>query len=205
MSVKTELIKRFLTAARSLANQGLSKEAIMQFAKNEFGEISELFQKQIDNIFKRPASGIENIKIKDEVFDDTVIKLPVDDTGAPFNPKNPLKNYSKTKKDQGIMSQYESVSDDLTDDAVLDSFLASADRTYANFVTKAMKDIQKASKLEQEQMIKAISERSGMFRYLDDADADKIIKSADTSKQKNRPDVYGIRDYDTTNMSETNN
>ena len=62
MSAKTELIKRFLTAARSLASQGMSKEAIMQFAKNEFGEISELFQRQIDNIFKRPASGIEKIK-----------------------------------------------------------------------------------------------------------------------------------------------
>ena len=59
MSLKSEAIKRFLIAARSLANQGLSKEAIMQFAKNEFGEVTELFQKQIDNIFKRPASGIE--------------------------------------------------------------------------------------------------------------------------------------------------
>ena len=51
MSLKTEAIKRFLTAARSLANQGMSKEAIMQFAKNEFGEITELFQKQIDRYF----------------------------------------------------------------------------------------------------------------------------------------------------------
>ena len=100
MSLKSEAIKRFLTAARSLANQGLSKEAIMQFAKNEFGEITELFQKQIDNIFKRPASGIEKIKIKDEVFDDTVIKLPVDDTGKPFNPRDPLKDYSKKPKDE---------------------------------------------------------------------------------------------------------
>ena len=36
-------ILKFLTAARSLANQGLSKEAIEQFARNEFAEISELF------------------------------------------------------------------------------------------------------------------------------------------------------------------
>ena len=54
-------IIKFLEAARSLANQGMSKEAIMQFAKNEFGEITELFQRQIDNIFKRPASGIEKM------------------------------------------------------------------------------------------------------------------------------------------------
>jgi hypothetical protein len=98
MSLKTEAIKRFLQAARSLANQGMSKEAIMNFAKNEFGEISELFKKQIDIIFKRPASGIEKIKIKDEVFDDTVVKLPFDDTGQPFNPKDPLKQYGTPKK-----------------------------------------------------------------------------------------------------------
>jgi hypothetical protein len=199
MSLKTEAIKKFLTAARSLANQGLSKEAIEQFARNEFGQINELFQKQINNIFKRPASGIENIKIKDEVFDDTVIKLPVDDTGAPFNPKNPLKKYGKPKKDEGIMSQYKTIDDEVTQaekDAFLDNFLANADRTYANFVTKAMKDIQKASKLEQEQMIKAISERSGMFRHLDDADADKIIKSADTSKPRNEKYTGGMVDVE---------
>ena len=98
MSLKSEAIKRFLTAARSLVNQGMSKEAIMQFARNEFGEITELFKKQIDNIFKKPASGIEKIKIKDEVFDDTVVKLPIDDQGKPFNPKNPMKEYDKPKK-----------------------------------------------------------------------------------------------------------
>ena len=100
MSLKSEAIKRFLIAARSLANQGLSKEAIMNFAKNEFGEITELFQKQIDNIFKRPASGIEKIKVKDEVFDDTVIKLPYDDQLQPFNPNNPLKKYGKPKENR---------------------------------------------------------------------------------------------------------
>ena len=93
---KANAIIKFLTAARNLVNQGMSKEAIINFAKNEFGEINELFQKQIDNLFK-PGKGIENIKIKDEVFDDTVIKLPVDDTGQPFNPNNPLKEYGKPK------------------------------------------------------------------------------------------------------------
>jgi hypothetical protein len=88
---------KFLKAARSLVNQGMSKEAIEQFAKQEFGEINELFQKQIDNLFKQ-KQGIENIKIKDEVFDDTIVKLPIDDTGAPFNPKDPLKEYGKPKK-----------------------------------------------------------------------------------------------------------
>ena len=92
---------KFLKAARSLVNQGMSKEAIEQFAKQEFGEINELFQKQIDNLFKQ-KQGIENIKIKDEVFDDTVIKLPVDDTGKPFNPRDPLKDYSKELTDSPL-------------------------------------------------------------------------------------------------------
>jgi hypothetical protein len=92
---------KFLKAARSLVNQGMSKEAIEKFAKQEFGEINELFQKQIDNLFKQ-KQGIENIKIKDEVFDDTVIKLPIDDTGKPFNPRNPLKDYSKELTDSPL-------------------------------------------------------------------------------------------------------
>ena len=91
---KKEAFLQFLKAARSLQDRGLSKEAIVQFAKNEFGELSELFKKQIDSLFK-PKKGIENIKIKDEVFDDTVVNLPIDDTGQPFNPNNPLKQYGK--------------------------------------------------------------------------------------------------------------
>ena len=90
---KANAIIKFLTAARSLVNQGMSKEAIMQFAKNEFGEITELFQKQIDNIFK-PGQGIKSVKIKDPDFDDTVIKMQFDEFG-PFNPKDPLKNLKK--------------------------------------------------------------------------------------------------------------
>ena len=67
----------------------------MQFAKNKFGELSELFKKQIDSLFK-PKKGIENIKLKDEVFDDTVVTMQFDDSGVPFNPKNPLKTKSLT-------------------------------------------------------------------------------------------------------------
>ena len=85
-------VLKFLAAARSLANQGLSKKAIEQFAKNEFGEINELLQRQIDNIFK-PGKGITSIK-KDPDFDDTVIQMQIDEFG-PFNPKDPLKNLKK--------------------------------------------------------------------------------------------------------------
>jgi len=90
-------VLKFLAAARSLANQGLSKEAIQQFAKNEFGEINELLQRQIDNIYK-PGKGITSIK-KDPDFDDTVIQMQIDEFG-PFNPKDPLKNLKKQTENQ---------------------------------------------------------------------------------------------------------
>ena len=45
-------IIRFLQAARSMAKQGMSKEQILDFARREFGKVSELLKKQIDDIFK---------------------------------------------------------------------------------------------------------------------------------------------------------
>ena len=90
-------VLKFLAAVRSLANQGLSKQAIEQFAKNEFGEISELLQRQIDNIYKQ-EKGIPSIK-KDPDFDDTVIQMQIDEFG-PFNPKDPLKNLKKQTENQ---------------------------------------------------------------------------------------------------------
>ena len=89
---------RFLASARSLANQGMSKEAIEQFAKNEFGKINTMMQKQINNIFK-PSKPVGK---KDEVFDSTVEKMQFDDAGKPFNPRDPTKDYSK-KAEGGIM------------------------------------------------------------------------------------------------------
>ena len=95
---------KFLNAARNLQKtQGLSKADILNFAKNEFGEISGLMRAQIDNLFK-PSKPI---KPKDPDFDDTVIKLPIDDQGLPFNPRNPLKNADGGrigfKEGEGIM------------------------------------------------------------------------------------------------------
>jgi len=95
---------KFLNAARSLQKtQGLSKADILNFAKNEFGEITGLMRAQIDNLFK-PSKPI---KPKDPDFDNTVIKLPIDDEGLPFNPRNPLKKADGGrigfKEGEGIM------------------------------------------------------------------------------------------------------
>ena len=100
-------VTKFILALQSLVRQGLSKQAAEQFAKNEFGEISKFLQKRIDDVYKNPkGEGIKSIKIKDEVFDDTVVKLPIDDMGKPFNPNNPLKEYGKKGKGKFTKAEY---------------------------------------------------------------------------------------------------
>ena len=101
----------FLNAARNLASMGMKREQVLDFAQREFGELTELMKAQIDNIYKPkkgPPSeskvgeffGFKNYPKKDEVFDDTVVKMKFDDEGKPFNPRDPLKNLSKKDKDK---------------------------------------------------------------------------------------------------------
>ena len=54
MAIKRlEAIYKFLQAARNLVkNKDMSKESILRFAKQEFGEVSQFLRKQIDDIFK---------------------------------------------------------------------------------------------------------------------------------------------------------
>ena len=50
---RIEAIYKFLQAARNLVkNKAMTKEQILDFAKREFGEVSKLLKKQIDDIFK---------------------------------------------------------------------------------------------------------------------------------------------------------
>ncbi len=84
----------FLNAARNLAGMGMKREQVLDFAKREFGELTELMKSQIDNIY-RPKKSVSP---KDPDFDDTVVKMKFDDEGKPFNPKDPLKNLSKKDK-----------------------------------------------------------------------------------------------------------
>ena len=160
---------RFLIALENSIRTGAIKrfKQALDFARREFGEIDDNFFYKILDVFKKQGKTK-----KGDV-------VPI-------------------KKKEGIMSQYKSIDDDLTPaetDAILDNFLANADRTYANFVTKALRDIQKAPKSEQQQMIKAIKDRTGMFRYLDDADAEKILKSVGVTKGGivRRPEEFATR------------
>ena len=55
MSKKLELIFQFLQAARNLVkNKNATKDQIIAFAKQQFGEIDDFFKLQIDNLFKKP-------------------------------------------------------------------------------------------------------------------------------------------------------
>ena len=100
---------------------------------------------------------------------------------------------------EGILSEYKAVGDDLTDadqDAMMDNFLQGADQVYANFVNKALVDLQNASKSEQQQMIKAIIGRKGMFKYLEDADAKKLLNSVDNTTAETG-EIVGLRGDET--------
>ena len=89
-----QAIGKFLLAAKSLAKQGIPEEGILKFAQQEFGEVSDLLRLQVKKIFQKKDAPSIKLPEKDEVFDNTVTKLPYDDTGKPFNPRNPLKNKS---------------------------------------------------------------------------------------------------------------
>ena len=69
-------ILKFLAAARNLSKQGFKKEQIYEFARQEFGEINELMQKQIENIFKPQKPTISKNKF--------------------FDPNDPLPYYNET-------------------------------------------------------------------------------------------------------------
>ena len=69
-------ILKFLASARSLASQGFKKEQIYEFAQREFGEINELMQKQIENIFNP--------------------KKPTVSRNKPLDPDDVLPNYNET-------------------------------------------------------------------------------------------------------------
>ena len=55
-------VLKFLQAARNLAKQGMKQEQVMEFAKREFGEVSDLLKRQIEQIFTPKSGGITSIK-----------------------------------------------------------------------------------------------------------------------------------------------
>lgn len=62
MIKRIEAVAKFLQAARNLSKQGISKDQVMEFAKREFGEVSDLLKRQIEQIFTPQTGGITSIK-----------------------------------------------------------------------------------------------------------------------------------------------
>ena len=85
-------IIKFLQAARRMSQQGMTKEQIMDFAKREFGDVSTLLKRQIDNLFKakpkvekkgdvvpvKKKEGIEATTVTEELSDE-LTDSPLDD------------------------------------------------------------------------------------------------------------------------------
>ena len=62
MIKRVEAVAKFLQAARNLSKQGISKDQVIEFAKREFGEVSDLLKRQIEQIFTPQTGGITSIK-----------------------------------------------------------------------------------------------------------------------------------------------
>ena len=100
MIKRVEETYKFFKSLKNLVDQGLIKsiDQAKAFAKQEFGEVSDLMTLQINKIFKNKNQPV--VGKKDPVFDNTVETIPFDDTGTPFNPKDPQKVYGKPKIDE---------------------------------------------------------------------------------------------------------
>ena len=62
MIKRVEAVAKFLQAANNLRKQGISKDQVIEFAKREFGEVSDLLKRQIEQIFTPQTGGITSIK-----------------------------------------------------------------------------------------------------------------------------------------------
>ena len=87
---------KFLKAARNRVKEGMGKEQILDFARREFGEVTKLLRKQIDDLFKakptktKPKKEGDVVPIKEEGIMATdeatkIVKKRTDDiaTGDP--------------------------------------------------------------------------------------------------------------------------
>ena len=78
---KLTAIAKFLQAANNLAQQGIKKDQVMEFAKREFGEVSDLLKRQIEQIFTPKSGGITSIKKPEGKVIEASFKPGKDKTG----------------------------------------------------------------------------------------------------------------------------
>jgi len=101
-------IIKFLQSLRRLAESGVVKSAdeAMDFAKREFGEVSDLLKRQIEQVFRKPQGGITSIKKpKEGEVIEAVLKPGVDQRGKRVE--------ESPSQASGIMQRLEKQKDDL--------------------------------------------------------------------------------------------
>ena len=139
-------IIRFLQAARSMAQKGMKKEQILDFARREFGEVSKLLKKQIDDIFKaKPKTekkgGIVDIKTRKEYKKELDEALgPADDVfGSPIKDQK-MKEFDKAAaKDVTPKGEVNPVTDQMSTQQR--EFLGFPNRTVEAIVRTAARDV----------------------------------------------------------------
>jgi len=110
---------KFLIAAERLARQGVKRDAIVRFAKQQFGEVTELLQKQIDKIYtkiKKPKVGKETKK-EGEVIPIKEGIMSTDEAGTAL--QKARENTEKLKEDPKLQEILRSIG--VEDTAPLDS------------------------------------------------------------------------------------
>jgi len=95
---------------------------------------------QINKIFKTKNKPVVGKKTKDPVFDNTVEKLPYDDTGVPFNPRDPQKVYGKPKEKMKT-SDLDDILDNLEGDKSLPEIDENLLKNYNDEIKKGVNEI----------------------------------------------------------------
>ena len=128
-----ELI-RFLNAAKRLYNQGfMKKEEILDFARREFGEITGVLKTRLDQIFKKPATGIK----KQETKKGEVVELkPKKDTKY----RSP-DEFDNRKEYERYLDEVLGPPDDVFGNPMKDQMLENFDKVKAKNVTPKINEI----------------------------------------------------------------
>ena len=144
---------RFLQAVRRLAKLGVKKEDILEFGRREFGEMTDLLRKQIDDVYQRfyedkggsifkdksPASGtkqpgeVVDIKTKEKITDE--FNLTEDD------PMGDLEKIVKGEGETGLPKKKEEGIGSLTEDSKETFFKTDEERTQLGFPNRTQEGI----------------------------------------------------------------
>jgi len=131
---------------KEIKDLNLDYEGAVRYLTDKGVEVTGIIKQGLNNFFKKN-------KARDVDFGSVVKKIPYDDFDVPFNPNNPLKNYSKGK--DGVGTLFKNKSKTLADE------LAQAEgvETFETILpTKKLPDIKMGSRINYE----AIADKAGI-------------------------------------------